>query len=207
MVVSKFVKMWRRTALILHAFLGLLGTSFAGSCMSHALDSSPQGTCGAGAAFCAVRGWRRHAVPVSRCRNANWRHRKDSFISSRQQRVRGCFLGTRMGRESDLGQELVQEELSWYEEQLELHEDDAALLCGYARFQVACSPRVVFACGSWQTHDCRPLGSAARGVRRSQQGCKAVRNGTAQRSSPSAKNCTRTAQERVMHAGPSDFSH
>ena len=106
----------------------------------------------------------------------------------------------------ELGHELFVEELAWYEEQMTLHEDDAALLCGYARFQVRWlmhgTAGLLLLVTQWHPHDDDvPLGLAARSVRRSQQGCKAVRSGAAKRSCASATDWDRTAQERAVHAG------
>lgn len=179
-----------RAALILHVCLGLWGTSFAGGCRARDF-----------AAFCGSptpqRSTGRHHALPGRCPVQQQARRRREGL-----RMEG---GEDFGHE--LGHELFVEELAWYEEQMTLHEDDAALLCGYARFQVRCllmhgEVRLLLLVTQWHPHDDDgPLGLAARSVRRSQQGCKAVRSGAAKRSCASATDWDRTAQERAVHAG------
>jgi len=45
------------------------------------------------------------------------------------------FMADGRGEGVEVGQEIADEEAVWYEEQLDLFADDAAVLCGFARFQ------------------------------------------------------------------------
>jgi len=45
------------------------------------------------------------------------------------------FMADGRGEGAEVGQEIADEEAVWYEEPLDLFAEDAALLCGFARFR------------------------------------------------------------------------